>query len=181
MNDSIIRKLMRYLCLILYVGFAQWLPVSYFPVLGRPSRWLRGVLCRRIFMQCGSPINVERRAKFGKGFHICLGNHSCLGINCYVPEDTVIGNNVMMGPDVYILPQNHNFSRIDIPMGAQGMEPSRQTVIGNDVWIGREVTMTPGRTIQDGTIIGACCLLCKDFPPYSIIGGNPSKLIRSRK
>lgn len=40
--------------------------------------------------------------------------------------------------------------------------------------------MTPGRNIKRGSIIGAGGLLCKDFPEYSIIGGNPSKLIRSR-
>ena len=41
--------------------------------------------------------------------------------------------------------------------------------------------MTPGRIISDGTIIGAGCVLTKDFPAYSVIGGNPSRLLKSRK
>ena len=66
-------------------------------------------------------------------------------------------------------------------MQEQGYTPPRQTIIGDDVWIGRQVTMTPGRTISKGSVIGACCLLCKDFPEYSVIGGNPSKLIKNRR
>ena len=54
-------------------------------------------------------------------------------------------------------------------------------VIGNDVWIGRDVHMTPGRTIADGSIIAMASVLTKDFPPYSVVGGNPAKLIKSRK
>ena len=66
-------------------------------------------------------------------------------------------------------------------MMQQGNTIRKQTIIGDDVWIGRNVTMTPRRIVKEGTIIGACCVLTKDFPEYSIIGGNPSKLIRSRK
>ena len=86
-----------------------------------------------------------------------------------------------MGPLVFILAQNHRIDRTDITMQEQGYTPARQTVIGDDVWIGRQVTMTPGRKIAKGTVIGACCLLCKDFPEYSVVGGNPSRLIKSRK
>ncbi len=66
-------------------------------------------------------------------------------------------------------------------MGEQGFSPAKPTVIGSDVWIGRDVLMTPGRRISDGTIIAGGCVLTKDFPEYSIVGGNPSRLIRSRK
>lgn len=86
-----------------------------------------------------------------------------------------------MGPKVFILQNNHHFSRTDVTIKAQGLGPKMQTIIGNDVWIGREVLFTPGRIIKDGTVIGARTCLCKDFPEYSIIGGNPSRLIKSRK
>lgn len=85
-----------------------------------------------------------------------------------------------MGPNCFILSQNHDFSRTEIPMRLQGFRERARTIIEDDVWIGRDVLMTPGRTIKRGTIIGARCLLCKDFPEYSIVGGNPSRLIRYR-
>lgn len=66
-------------------------------------------------------------------------------------------------------------------MCQQGMTEKKITRIGNDVWIGRNVYMTPGRIIADGTIVAMASVLTKDFPPYSVVGGNPAKLIKSRK
>lgn len=54
------------------------------------------------------------------------------------------------------------------------------TVIGNDVWIGNSVTIMQGINIGDGAIIGTNSLVTKDVPPYTIVGGNPAKIIRQR-
>ena len=56
---------------------------------------------------------------------------------------------------------------------------SGSNVIDDDVWIGRDVTIMVGRHISKGTIVAANSVVTKDFPEYSIIGGNPAKLIRS--
>jgi virginiamycin A acetyltransferase len=54
------------------------------------------------------------------------------------------------------------------------------TVIGNDVWIGNSATIMQGIKIGHGAIIGTNALVTKDVEPYSIVGGNPAKLIRKR-
>ena len=54
------------------------------------------------------------------------------------------------------------------------------TVIGNDVWIGENVTFLPGIRIGDGAIIGACSVVAKSIPPYSIAVGNPCKTVKKR-
>ena len=54
------------------------------------------------------------------------------------------------------------------------------TVVGNDVWIGQNVTILPGIHIGDGAIIGANSVVSKDVSPYSVVAGNPIKLIRKR-
>ncbi|MGN7942098.1 Vat family streptogramin A O-acetyltransferase [Virgibacillus sp. 6R] len=54
------------------------------------------------------------------------------------------------------------------------------TVIGNDVWIGQNVTVMPGVHIGDGAIIAANSVVAKDIPPYHIAGGNPCKIIKKR-
>ena len=54
------------------------------------------------------------------------------------------------------------------------------TVIGNDVWIGQNVTVMPGVHIGDGAIIAANSVVTKDIPAYSIAGGNPCRVIRRR-
>ncbi len=54
------------------------------------------------------------------------------------------------------------------------------TVVGNDVWIGQNVTVMPGVHIGDGAIIAANTVVTKDVPAYHIAGGNPSRVIRKR-
>lgn len=54
------------------------------------------------------------------------------------------------------------------------------TVIGNDVWIGADITIMPGIKIGDGSIIATKSVVTKNIEPYSIVGGNPANLIRKR-
>ena len=54
------------------------------------------------------------------------------------------------------------------------------TVVGNDVWIGQNVTVMPGVHIGDGAIIGANSVVARDIPPYCIAAGNPCRVIRKR-
>ena len=61
-----------------------------------------------------------------------------------------------------------------------GYHPAGDTVVGNDVWVGSEAMVMPGITIGDGAVIGSRALVTKDVEPYSVIGGNPAKLIKKR-
>ena len=54
------------------------------------------------------------------------------------------------------------------------------TVIGNDVWIGQNATIMPGIHIGDGAIIGANSTVAGEVQPYTIVAGNPARLIRKR-
>ncbi len=172
-------KLKKYILLIIYYSIAQYLPETgkYFNIGG----YLRYQLCKRIFLQCGEHVNIERKAWFGSGFGIKIGDYSGIGINAHIPSDTIIGRYVMMGPNCFILDVNHEFSKIDTPMCFQGHSRRKQTIIEDDIWIGRDVRFTPGRHVKTGTIIAMSCVLTKDFPEYSIVGGNPSKLIKNRR
>lgn len=53
-------------------------------------------------------------------------------------------------------------------------------VIGNDVWIGTEALILSGVTIGDGAVIGAGAIVARDVPPYAIVVGNPSQIIKYR-
>ncbi len=54
------------------------------------------------------------------------------------------------------------------------------TVVGNDVWIGREATVMPGITIADGAIVGAKAVVAAPVPPYAVVAGNPARIVRYR-
>ncbi len=61
-----------------------------------------------------------------------------------------------------------------------GGSDERTVIIEDDVWIGGNVTILPGVTIGKGSIIGACAVVAKSIPEYSVVG-NPAKIIKNRK
>ncbi|WP_306119830.1 MULTISPECIES: CatB-related O-acetyltransferase [unclassified Roseitalea] len=54
------------------------------------------------------------------------------------------------------------------------------TVVGNDVWIGREAMVMPGVRIGDGAIVAARAVVTRDVPAYAIVAGNPARVVRMR-
>jgi chloramphenicol O-acetyltransferase type B len=61
-----------------------------------------------------------------------------------------------------------------------GYKSAGDTEIGHDVWIGAEAMILPGIKVGHGSVIGARSVVTKDVQPYSIIAGNPAKIIRMR-
>lgn len=143
------KKISYYICLILYYA------------IGRQN------------------INVEHGAFFGSGKDIEVGDNSGIGLNCRIAGPLKIGNDVMMGPDVMIFTQNHENSRIDIPMNLQ-TAPKKPVVIEDDVWIAARVIILPGVTVHKGAILGAGAVVTKDVPEYAVVGGNPARIIKFR-
>lgn len=87
----------------------------------------------------------------------------------------------MMAPQCIFLPSiSHKFDSTEIPMCQQGTKDNGNIIIEDDCWIGIRTIITAGRRVRKGTIVAAGCVLVKDYPEYSIVGGNPSRLIKSR-
>ncbi|MNK12055.1 Chloramphenicol acetyltransferase [compost metagenome] len=63
---------------------------------------------------------------------------------------------------------------------ADGYKPAGNTVVGNDVWIGAEAIVMPGVHIGHGAVIGTRAVIAKDVEPYTVVAGNPARLIRNR-
>lgn len=89
----------------------------------------------------------------------------------------------MMGPNCFFLERlTHNFNQIDIPMREQGLsQVSKRTIIGNDVWIGRQVLFMAGKCVGDHVVIGAGSVVSKDVSEYMVAAGNPIRVIRDRR
>jgi maltose O-acetyltransferase len=137
-----------------------------------------------LFKKTGRNINIETGAFFGTGETISIGDNSGIGKNAYISNiggggELSIGDNVMMGPEVVILTKEHNYQDISIPMNLQGSISSK-VIIEDDVWIGIRAIILPGVTVGRGSIVGAGAVVTKDIPPYSIVGGVPARIIKSR-
>lgn len=163
---------------ILYDLIGKHLPTSFSRI--RVGQRLFRAFCGKLIMESvGSNVNVEKGAVFSR--YASLGNNSGIGIGCVLHGPVHIGNDVMMGPNCTIYTRNHEFSDTNIPMDQQGFQEEKEVIIGNDVWLGGQVIILPGVPIQDHSIIGAGAVVTKDVPEWSIVAGNPAKIMKSRK
>lgn len=172
------KSIIKNIGLSFYYLFLKHLPASNnrYLLFIRKIRSSVGIL---VFDGCGKNINIEHGASFGSGKGISIGDNSGIGVNANIRGPLNIGSNVMMGPDVIILTNSHNFYRTDIPMRDQ-KGTKKCVIIGDDVWIGCRVIILPGVIIGKGVIIGAGAVVTKNIPDFSIVGGVPAKVLKFR-
>ena len=163
----------------IYYGFARHLPYSVRPY-AFGARRIRYEVCRRMFASCGKNVNVERGALINNGRDITIGDNSGIGLDAFISGPLVVGSNVIMGPGCTFLSINRDVSRTDIPMIEQGFLPPQPAVIEDDVWIGANVTVLPGRRIGTGSIVAAGSVVSSDVPPGAVVAGNPCRVIKTR-
>jgi acetyltransferase-like isoleucine patch superfamily enzyme len=91
-----------------------------------------------------------------------------------------IGNDVRIGSHCAILSSTHRFESTDLSIREQGVE-GRETVVGDNVWMGHACTVLSGVRIGSGAVIGAGAVVTRDIPPDSIATGVPAQVTGSRK
>lgn len=90
-----------------------------------------------------------------------------------------IGNYVHCGDNLTIFSSNHNYKNsTKIPYDELVIK--QKVIIEDFVWIGANVSIVPGVTIREGSIIGMGAVITKDVPHYALVGGNPAKVIKYR-
>lgn len=127
------------------------------------------VLSRGVILSCkGGTITIDEKANLAigclvhAGGPVHIGKYALLAAYCYL---------VGVG--------NHGMERIDIPMMAQP-SVSRGLTLEDDVWLGAQVVVLDGVTIGRGSVVGACSMVAKDLPPFSVAVGAPARIVRSR-
>ena len=118
--------------------------------------------------------------------NVAYGCFTEIGHNCYFNhhlsvEDggkVKIGNNVIVGPYVGIYTAQHP---LDSEKRKEGWQMVQDITIGNNIWIGANVTILSGVTIGDNTVIGAGSVVTKDIPANTLAYGVPCKVIRKIK
>lgn len=129
-------------------------------------------------------IRIHPTASIRNAKNIYIGENSHININCCVwPGENskiILGDNLLMGPGVSMQAANHGTDKDGIMMEQERTQ--KDIVIGNDCWLGSNVTILAGVTIPDGCIVAAGAVVTKSVSePYSIIAGIPAKVIASRK
>lgn len=86
-----------------------------------------------------------------------------------------IGKDVSIGPEASILTLGHD------PQSREFGDKGGKVVIGDRAWIGYRAIILPGVTIGDGAVVGAGSVVTKDIEPFTIVAGNPAKMIGERR
>ena len=113
---------------------------------------------------------------------LVLGDNVGIGSNSFFgcAGGITIGNDTILGNFVSMHSENHNYSDRKIPIRSQGVN-SKGIKIGTDCWIGAKVTILDGVNLGDGCIVVAGAVLTEgSYPPFSILGGVPAKIIKER-
>jgi maltose O-acetyltransferase len=172
------RPVKKVLLLATYYCVLQWLPSSrrFGGLPGRLRRWC----CRGLFRYCGKNTNIERRAFFGSGREVSLGDNSGIGVNAKLSPGVTIGKNVLMGEDVLFLTRNHAFADPEVLIRDQGYLGTEEILVDDDVWIGTRCILLPGVHVGTGAVIGAGSVVTKSVEPCAVVAGNPAVVIGRR-
>ena len=150
-------------------------------------------------------VKIDALSKGGAqfGYNFSIGRNSiieCTGVLRELGESLVIGNNVgiaanafisvrgnlkigddcIFGPGFSIFTENHNFEDKEKLIRLQGAT-RKGIIIGNDCWFGANVTVLDGVKIGNKCIIAAGAVVTTDVPDYSIVGGVPAKILKTRE
>ena len=141
-------------------------------LIGKAHLQLRGTT------QIGDKFMVEGLVavtiKVDAGARLSIGDRVYMnaGTSIEAYHELTIGNDVLIGPFASIIDDDRH--QVE-PGAAQYKGP---TIVGNNVWLGRNAAVLPGVTIGDGAVIGANSVVTKSIPPNSFAAGAPAQVLR---
>jgi len=192
-TEDSLNMILMFLRKIKYVN-SRWLRgIIYrkkFKSVGKSLRMGKNVIIKNPrFIEFGNDVNISKDALFlplaeykGKLYNptIKIGNNVHIGIrNSFAAIDQVIiGNNVLFAGFVHITDHSHGYEDINKSISSQPLISKGPVIIEDECWLGFGCEILSGVTIGRHSIVGARAVVTKSIPPYSIVGGNPAKLIK---
>ena len=142
----------------------------------------RMAMLQELFAEVGHRCLIESPvySSWGcKNIHLGNGVYCNQGVTFLDDNDIFIGDGVLIGPNTVISTAGHTISTKyrDAPKGIVH-NFALPVTIGNNVWIGANVTILPGVTVGDNSVIGAGSVVSKDIPANSVVRGNPCRVVR---
>lgn len=126
-------------------------------------------------------IRVMKGTSFAHGTKIQLGHNVQFGIDCNVSTDLVVGNNVLFASRVCFVGREDHVCNIPCQTIWDGEHKTGiSTIIGDDVWLGHNVTVVGPVRIGNGAVVAAGAVVTKNIPECEIWGGVPARKIKDR-
>ena len=134
-------------------------------------------------------INDNCHIETCQGQSIIIGAKTTLQSRCQIRGDVVVGESVLFAPNVFVSSGSHMYSYVpELNIREQdkkyqeehGFFYSNPITIGEDCWLGINVVVMPGITIEDHCVVGANSVVTKDIAAGSVSAGVPAKIIKNR-
>jgi putative colanic acid biosynthesis acetyltransferase WcaF len=147
--------------------------VLFWPRMPRRLSPLRIALLRLFGAQIGRRCLVEA-ARIWVPWNLQMDEFSVIasGAEIYNLALVRIGANSVISQRAYLCTATHDYTKSDFPL------VSRPITIGPSVWIAACVFIGPGVQVGDGAVVGACSVVTKDIPPWTVCAGNPCRAIK---
>ncbi|KAK9843721.1 hypothetical protein WJX81_003605 [Elliptochloris bilobata] len=125
------------------------------------------------------PAFIEPPFTVDYGYNVTIGKGVYMNFNCCLLDcaPIIVGDNVLFGPNVQVYPPGHPQDP-SFRDGLRGPEYAKPVTIGSDVWVGGGAIILGGVTVGEGATVGAGSVVTKDVPPWTVVAGNPARVIR---
>ena len=148
------------------------------PYTSRPRWWARTFIIPSKKITLGKKSVIEDYTIINNGMgDIFIGDYTHVTSRVKLVGPVTLGNYVTIGSGAQITGLTHNYLDVTRPIAKQGVTPNR-TVVEDDVWIGGNSCINQGITIGTHSIIASGSVVTKNVPPYSVVGGNPARILR---
>lgn len=144
----------------------------------RPSQTeKRNLLLKKLLGKTGTQFEILPPFYCDYGYNIEIGENFFANHNLIILDGAKVsfGDNVFIGPSCGFHTAGHP---LNVEQRNAGLEYALPIKVGNNVWMGANVTILPGITIGDNSIIGAGSVVTKDIPANVVAAGNPCRIIR---
>lgn len=173
-------NLKQFIAYAIYYGIAYHLPENHW-VGGRLWNAIRVGCARHLLRECGREVNIDRMVNFGDGSHFTLKDRSGIGANSRIIGDVTFNEDVATAFNIVVTSFDRNLDdastrMLDYPDGFEV-----PVVVGPDVVLFAGCYILPGVHVNQGCIVGAGGVVSRDVPPFSVVGGNPARVIKWRK
>ena len=128
--------------------------------------------------ELGAHSTIEDFSTVNNGVgHVIIGDRTRIGLGNTLIGPVTIGNDIRLAQNVVLSGLNHNYTDISLPIHAQGVSTA-PIVIEDETWIGSNAVIVAGVTIGKHCIVAAGSVVTKSVPPYSVVVGNPAKILK---
>jgi putative colanic acid biosynthesis acetyltransferase WcaF len=124
-----------------------------------------------------SDASIGRKARIDYPWNLEIGSLSSIGSDSwiYALDKIKIGQKTCIGDEVKLITGSHEINQNDFALITKPIS------IADACWIGTSATVLPGILIGDGAVVAACAVVTKDVEPWTVVGGNPARLIKKRE